>query len=542
LLLNLRAPVKPRVQSPEYYGSVNVTASNAANGVQVASVLLNVVAAGQTGAGASFGTGGLLLSGAAGSKPQQQVSLFNPSATAANFTSSVFTANGGGWLTVSPASGALTPGANALTIQADLTGLASGVQTGSVRVVFDDGSFGTIQVAAIVKAGGSSSARPLSRVSQPFAAPACTGGKPGYLVAILMQPFDQSALQVAVPHVVQAQIVDDCGNPVTAQNGGLAQALFSDGDAAIDLHDIGGGTWQGTWTPVAASSQVTLQLAATEQALALDPTVPGSSVMVAVRAAGSAAAGQPTGVVNAASAAQATPGVVSPGSYVAIYGTGLAGNGAPSATSLPLPSTLNGTQLLLGGQPLPLLYASATQVNALIPQALAPNASYQLVVVRGTTQSAPVPLTVAELQPGIYTVNLSGSGQGIVEIAGTTLLAAPAGTGTRPVQSGSEYLVVFCTGLGAVAGPNGEAGPTDGAAAPLNLVLQTAATVTATIGGVNAPVVFSGLTPGLAGLYQVNVQVPAGTPTGDAVPLVLTVTEPTTGTTAQSNQVTVAVQ
>ena len=86
------------------------------------------------------------------------------------------------------------------------------------------------------------------------------------------------------------------------------------------------------------------------------------------------------------------------------------------------------------------------------------------------------------------------------------------------------------------------AGPADGAAAPLNLVLQTAATVTATIGGVNAPVVFSGLTPGLAGLYQVNVQVPAGTPTGDAVPLVLTVTEPTTGMTAQSNQVTVAVQ
>lgn len=57
----------------------------------------------------------------------------------------------------------------------------------------------------------------------------------------------------------------------------------------------------------------------------------------------------------------------------------------------------------------------------------------------------------------------------------------------------------------------------------------------------NAPVVFSGLTPTLVALYQVNVQVTAGTPTGAAVPLVITVTSPD-GTTAQSNSVTVAVQ
>jgi len=164
------------------------------------------------------------------------------------------------------------------------------------------------------------------------------------------------------------------------------------------------------------------------------------------------------------------------------------------------------------------------------------------VVQRGSTLSVPAPLTVAAYQPGIYTLDLSGTGQGIVEIAGTTLLAAPAGNGSRPVQRGSEYLTIFATGLGPVIGSDGEAPPADGAAAPLTTIYQTTANVTATIGGVGAPVLFSGLTPSLVGLYQVNVQVPAAAPAGNAVPLVLTVTDPVTGQSVQSNTVTVAAQ
>jgi uncharacterized protein (TIGR03437 family) len=43
-------------------------------------------------------------------------------------------------------------------------------------------------------------------------------------------------------------------------------------------------------------------------------------------------------------------------------------------------------------------------------------------------------------------------------------------------------------------------------------------------------------------LYQVNVEVPAGAQTGNTVPLVLTLTDPATGTTYVSNTVTVAIQ
>ncbi len=241
---------------------------------------------------------------------------------------------------------------------------------------------------------------------------------------------------------------------------------------------------------------------------------------------------QPTGgIANAASAGQATPSVVSPGSYIAIYGTGLAGSGNPSATSLPLPTTLNGAQATLCGVAMPLLYAGAGQINAIVPQVPVGSAQCPLVVTFGGQASSPVQLTMAALQPGIYTVNLSGSGPGVVANA----LTGQLNSATAPAHAG-DFLVVYATGLGAVQGPNGEAGPADGAATPLSPLFRTKAAVTATIGGVDAPVSFAGLTPTFAGLYQVNVQVPHAATPGSAVPLKISV-----GGVA-SNTVTIVVQ
>jgi adhesin/invasin len=47
-----------------------------------------------------------------------------------------------------------------------------------------------------------------------------------------------------------------------------------------------------------------------------------------------------------------------------------------------------------------------------------------------------------------------------------------------------------------------------GAAAPLDSVSTATASVTATVGGQPATVIFAGLAPGFAGLYQVNLIVP----------------------------------
>ena len=70
---------------------------------------------------------------------------------------------------------------------------------------------------------------------------------------------------------------------------------------------------------------------------------------------------------------------------------------------------------------------------------------------------------------------------------------------------------------------------TSGVAAPGSPIYQTTGTVTATIGGVTAPVLFAGLTPTFAGLYQVNIVVPSGLASG-VYPIVLTAA----GQTSQS--------
>jgi uncharacterized protein (TIGR03437 family) len=127
--------------------------------------------------------------------------------------------------------------------------------------------------------------------------------------------------------------------------------------------------------------------------------------------------------------------------------------------------------------------------------------------------------------PGIFTTSADGSGQAAALISGTGLLAGPAaaasqvsqGAASRPVRRG-EFLEVFATGLGAVGNP-----PASGSAASANPISATTTTATATIGGTAADVFFSGLAPGFVGLYQLNVEVPAAAPSGNAVPLVISI-------------------
>ena len=87
----------------------------------------------------------------------------------------------------------------------------------------------------------------------------------------------------------------------------------------------------------------------------------------------------------------------------------------------------------------------------------------------------------------------------------------------HPISAG-DVIVIPCAGLGPVNPP-----VKAGAAAPSSPPAKTTNPVTVKIGGIDAPVVFSGLAPGFAGLYQVNAQVPKGIKPGDAVPLVLSV-------------------
>ncbi len=529
----------------QYYGYVNVIAPGAANTLQSVSVLLNVIAAGQLGSAPQASTGGVILTGVAGSsaQAQQTISLFSLTGNAIGYGTVVFTDDGNNWLTASPASGTVT-GTTPLTVNANLAGLAAGVHNGNVGVGFADGTTQTIEVAVIVTNGGGTSADSALKSVTPKAS--CS---PSPLVPSFQQPVAGlgHVLQVAQPQLIQVLIRDGCNNPVTASNGGSAGVSFSTADPAVTLsYKPATGFWEGTWTPRTSPSpsQATVEVTAF-QGLASGTIGGQASLQVSVLPAADSAAAKPEAALNAASLSAGPQGQVVPGSYVTIFGERLA-SAIQGAAQVPLPISLNNTSLLLGGQPLPLSYVSPTQVNGLIPQDLDINAQPQLIIQQGNTISTPVPVTVTELQPGIFTLPSGGQGQGAILINNTALAAAEPGPNTpsaRPVQRG-EYIEIFCTGLGAVQAADGsnQTPPADGTAAPTGTLFETLAVASVTIGGVEAPVSFAGLAPGFVGLYQVNARIPQNAPLGDAVPVVLNMVSVIGGTPVASPPVTIAVQ
>jgi len=185
----------------------------------------------------------------------------------------------------------------------------------------------------------------------------------------------------------------------------------------------------------------------------------------------------------------------------------------PAESAAPFPPTLNGTEVTLAGQALPLLYASNGQINAQVPYALTLNTQLQLQVTLSGVPGVPQSLTVAPAQPAIFTKSETGMGQGAIVNLSYVVVDANA-----PASPG-DTVVIFCTGLGAVS-PAVAPGVLAPSTPPL---AQTVSTVTMTIGGLPAVVSFAGLAPGFAGLYQINATVPVGVTTGNNVPVVIQV-------------------
>jgi uncharacterized protein (TIGR03437 family) len=219
----------------------------------------------------------------------------------------------------------------------------------------------------------------------------------------------------------------------------------------------------------------------------------------------------PGGVVN--TAGSPSNSAIAPGALVSIFGTNLA-SGMALSDSVPLSTNVGGTSVTIGGVAAPIQFASPTQINVQTPWGVAISDSAgpaAVVVTSGGNASAPVNVTVAASAPAIYNIG----GQALAVNSDGTL-AAPAnsipGIPTRPAVIGdSKGLILFVTGMGPVDVPL-----QDGA----NSTDQTRNTLnapTVMIGGVAAQVTYSGLSPQFPGVNQINVMIPAGTPTGNNV-------------------------
>lgn len=235
------------------------------------------------------------------------------------------------------------------------------------------------------------------------------------------------------------------------------------------------------------------------------------------------------GVLNGASFTTGQP--VAPGSLVSIFGSNLASTSS-AATSVPLSTQLGGVKVTFNNIAAPLNYVSGGQINAQLPFELTGASTAQVVVSNNGVASAPQSLQVASIAPGIF---YFGTGQAIAYgNTDYTFAAAPGsipGLTTHPAKIlDPQTLVILTTGLGPVNPPIA-----DGAGDPL-VLHQTPTLPVVTVGNVPAQVVFSGILPGFPGVYQVNIVIQAGTPTGNAVPIQVQM-----GGITTSNTITIAV-
>ncbi len=233
------------------------------------------------------------------------------------------------------------------------------------------------------------------------------------------------------------------------------------------------------------------------------------------------------GVVNAASFKSA--GTVAPGEMVTIFGSGFGPSPLSGLTLGPtnLVGTITGdTLVLFDGVASPMVYSVTGQATAVVPYAVAGKTSTQMQIYYKGQISNPVTIPVVASTPGLFTADASGTGQLAMFNQNGTVNSA-----SNPAAVG-EVVVIYGTGEGQTT-PAG----VDGLLAIASLPKPTLQ-VSATIGGIPAPMDYFGAAPGFAsGLFQANLHVPAGVTPGKAVPVVVTV-----GTTSSSTAATMAVK
>jgi len=176
------------------------------------------------------------------------------------------------------------------------------------------------------------------------------------------------------------------------------------------------------------------------------------------------------------------------------------GGQATSASTLPLPTQLNGVEVLFNGSPVPLFYADPNQINFQVPMAAPQTGTVDVQVLQ--------PATGRIL--GDTTIGMNPALPGFFAQAGTGIGAASAlnqdntpNSQTNPAVQGS-VIQLFGTGQGYIAG-----GPPDGSASTGPLPTPQVPALIMGAGFVPpANILYSGLAPSLVGVWQVNVLIP----------------------------------
>jgi uncharacterized protein (TIGR03437 family) len=226
------------------------------------------------------------------------------------------------------------------------------------------------------------------------------------------------------------------------------------------------------------------------------------------------------GVVNLANLQPA----IAPGEVVGVFGTNLA-SAATAPTTGTLPTILGGTCVTLNNVAIPLMATASGQINAQIPTTLAAG-RYPLVVHSINNQATsliPATVTVSKYAPAVF-----------VDSNGRAAIYHQDG---NPVTTDNpttrdQHLTMLATGLGVTSGGK----VTTGSPSPSNPLAVTAP-VSVYFGNASYSqsgivVEWSGLVPGMVGIYQLDLYVPGTHMKGNALPVMIKiggVSSPVTG-------------
>jgi uncharacterized protein (TIGR03437 family) len=483
-----------------YNGTITIHANNSTN-LPSGDFMIPVVLTVSANTTVSVTPTSLTFAQTQGAAPpaSQQITLMATGGST-TYTASVTPITGGNWLQISQSSVTAGSTASIVTASVSQNTLSPGTYNSSITLTFQNSATPTttILVKLVVSAAQTVTVSPTTPLVFNYqlgaAAPAAqnlnvtsAGGAVGISTStnaswLAITPSGGTTGSSGTPLVLAVSLVPSAFTTAQTYNGTI------------------------TITPSTGQTPITVQVTANVTGVPLP---------------------EPSSISNSASLQF---GPIAPGELITIKGVAL-GPATPASFTVAAGNTvsnlLSGVQVLFDNIPGTPIYVSATQINVIVPYEIAGRSSTNVTVLYQNQQSAVIPQNVANQAPGIYTFSATGVGQGAVlnqnytfngpaigiVINGTSIPTTPA--------AGGSVIVVYMTGGGQTTPPS-----VTGTVTPLTSPYYIIPTnqVTATINGVNAPVQFAGAAPGeVNGVIQVNITVPAGAGTGNALPLVVTI-------------------
>jgi minor extracellular serine protease Vpr len=214
------------------------------------------------------------------------------------------------------------------------------------------------------------------------------------------------------------------------------------------------------------------------------------------------------GVVNTASN-QAGQGLA-PGSYISIYGTNLSDVTRIFATPY-LPIAIGGVSVSFDipskniSVPGHIYFVSPGQINIQIPWELQGHTSVMMKVSIGSYSSNLYNVALNDYSPAMFEYTEAGTNRVLAAALDSKFLLIGS---NHPIARGAS-VQLYVNGLGPV---NDQ--PASGEPASATPLSRTVVLPKVTIGGQPGVVSFSGLAPGIVGLYQINVTVPTNIDAG----------------------------